>query len=71
MWPLNFLAVGLNIIPTRFFSTKCIDKSIIFLDIQGSFEKFWHSGLEAILKQIGIVGTFLELFVVTDGEKVK
>ena len=33
----------------------------IFLDIQGAFDKVWHAGLCAKLKQIGIEGKFLEL----------
>ena len=33
----------------------------VFLDIQGAFDKVWHAGLQAKLKQIGIYGKFLDL----------
>ena len=33
----------------------------VFLDIQGAFDKVWHAGLQAKLKQIGIDGKFLDL----------
>ena len=33
----------------------------VFLDIQGAFDKVWHAGLQAKLKQIGVEGKFLDL----------
>ena len=50
-----------------------------FLDISAAFDKVWHKGLIAKLSQIGIDGTFINLFasylsgrrqcVVVDGVK--
>ena len=35
----------------------------IFLDVDGAFDKIWHNGLIAKIKQIGIEGKLLQLFV--------
>ena len=34
----------------------------VFLDVDGAFDKIWHNGLTAKLKQIGIDGKLLQLF---------